>query len=257
MCKDCGCMETGQAMIDGAPAEGHAHHHDHWEPIRRDAWEEGVYRDKLMRRNNHIAGHNQEHLDERSVFCVNLISAPGSGKTSLLERLIKRADGALEIAVVEGDPQTENDARRIRETGALAVQINTGAACHLDAEMVHRALHRLRLRKDALLFIENVGNLACPADFDLGEHMKIAVVSCTEGEDKPAKYADLLRVSEAMIINKIDLLPFLDFDMETCTRYALEINPNLRIFAVSARTGEGMEPFFSWLLERKAARVAI
>lgn len=191
------------------------------------------------------------------MLALNFVSSPGSGKTSLLVRVIGDLSGRYPVAVIEGDQRTSNDADRIRATGAPAVQINTGKGCHLDAHMVARALDRLPPRQGGLLFIENVGNLVCPAAFDLGEAHKIVILSVTEGEDKPIKYPDMFAAADLMLINKIDLMPHLDFDLARTIEYARRVNPRIEALTVSARTGEGMAAFLAWIDRRAAAmRVA-
>lgn len=258
MCKDCGCNQPSATHIHPDPNQahdhGHHHHHHHHDHDHQlsdyHALSDEEARARVLEKNRHIAVHNREHLDEMGVFCINLISAPGSGKTALLERMLSNwFDG--QAAVIEGDLETQNDAERIRKTGVPAVQVNTGQGCHLDAGMIHDALHHMKVPQDGLLIIENVGNMVCPADFDLGEHHKIAMISCTEGEDKPSKYPGLIEASSVLIINKTDLLPHLDFDVARCRQLALELNPELVIFELSATTGEGVDGFASWLQEMK------
>lgn len=204
----------------------------------------------ILSRNNDIAGHNRRHLRDRAIFCLNIISAPGSGKTTFLERLGREYGRETAMAVIVGDQQTDNDQRRLQEAGLAAVQINTGAACHLDADMVHRAMHKLDLACCELLIIENIGNMVCPTAYDLGEELRIAVISTPEGEDKPAKYPDLILSSDVLLINKVDLLPYLSFDLHECCRQVEEIKPGLPVFTVSAASGEGMAAFWHWLKER-------
>lgn len=193
-------------------------------------------------------------LADKGVFALNLVSSPGSGKTTLLCKTIEALAGRLPVAVIEGDQQTSNDADRIRATGAPAVQVNTGKGCHLDADMVAKACERLALADDSVLFIENVGNLVCPAAFDLGEAAKVAILSVTEGEDKPLKYPDMFAAAGLMILNKVDLLPHLDFDVEACIANARKVNPDIAVLKLSARSGEGMEDWLSWIAEgRKRA----
>jgi hydrogenase nickel incorporation protein HypB len=201
----------------------------------------------ILAKNNAYAAENRVRFARDGVFALNFVSSPGSGKTSLLVRAIEDLKTKLPIRVIEGDQQTANDAARIRATGAPAVQINTGKGCHLDAQMVGGALDALDLAAGGLLFIENVGNLVCPAAFDLGEAHKVVVLSVTEGEDKPLKYPDMFAASDLMLLNKADLLPHLDFDVDACLANALRVNPRLRTLVVSARTGEGMAAFYAWL----------
>jgi hydrogenase nickel incorporation protein HypB len=201
----------------------------------------------ILARNDRHARFNREFLAERGVYAVNLVSSPGSGKTTLLTESIARLRPATEVCVIEGDQQTTNDADRIRATGARALQINTGKGCHLDASMIERALERLQPAADSVLFIENVGNLVCPAAFDLGEAHKVVVLSVTEGEDKPLKYPDMFRAASLMLLNKVDLLPYVSFDVERCIEYARRVNPTIEVMQVSATKGDGMDPWMNWL----------
>ena len=186
-------------------------------------------------------------LDVRRVTALNVMSSPGAGKTSLLESTIRELRPRREVCVIEGDQETSFDADRIRDAGARAVQINTGAGCHLDAEMVHRALHDLDPPEDALLFVENVGNLVCPALFDIGEHAKVVVISVTEGDDKPLKYPHMFSVADLVVVNKIDLLPYVDFDVDRLAAQARELSPDVTVMPVSVRTGENLDTWFGWL----------
>ena len=207
----------------------------------------------ILAKNSAFADANRSRLREAGVFAINLVSSPGSGKTSLLVRAITDLKDRWPMAVIEGDQQTSNDADRIRQTGAPAVQINTGKGCHLDAHMVGHALEQVTLEPGGLLFIENVGNLVCPAAFDLGEACKVVVLSVTEGEDKPLKYPDMFAAADLMLLNKSDLLPHLDFDVDACLAAALRVNPRLQILTVSARSGEGLAAFYAWIEGRAAA----
>jgi hydrogenase nickel incorporation protein HypB len=209
----------------------------------------------ILSKNASFAAANRRRLHEVRTVALNFVSSPGSGKTSLLVRTIIELKAAWPIAVIEGDQQTSRDAERIRATGAPTVQINTGKGCHLDAHMVGHALDQLVLAPGGLLFIENVGNLVCPAAFDLGEAHKVVVLSVTEGEDKPLKYPDMFAAADLMLLNKSDLLPHLDFDVEACLAAALRVNPHIRILIVSARTGEGLDAFYAWI-ESRAAMVS-
>jgi hydrogenase nickel incorporation protein HypB len=202
----------------------------------------------ILGKNNAYADGNRKRFAEHGIFAVNLVSSPGSGKTTLLVKSIEMLNGKARVAVVEGDQQTSNDADRIRATGAPAIQVNTGKGCHLDAHMVGHALERLNLPDDSLLMIENVGNLVCPAAFDLGEAHKVVILSVTEGEDKPLKYPDMFHAADLMLLNKVDLLPYLSFDVEKCIEYACRINPKLSVMQVSATSGAGMDAWLGWLL---------
>lgn len=205
-----------------------------------------IERDILDKNGAHAAV-NRARLAERGVLALNLVSSPGSGKTTLLVETLKRLGQRMPVAVIEGDQETSRDADRIRATGAPAIQINTGKGCHLDAHQVGHALDALPLAEGAVLFVENVGNLVCPAAFDLGEAHKVAILSVTEGEDKPLKYPDLFQAADLLLVNKIDLLPHLDFDLEACIAAARRVKPNLPVLTVSARTGEGIAQWIAWL----------
>jgi hydrogenase nickel incorporation protein HypB len=201
----------------------------------------------ILSKNDAFASANRARLKAAGIFALNLVSSPGSGKTSLLVRAITDLRCRFPIAVIEGDQQTSNDADRIRATGVPAIQINTGKGCHLDAHMVGHALDQLPLTPNGLLLIENVGNLVCPAAFDLGEAHKVVVLSVTEGEDKPLKYPDMFAQSDLMLLNKADLLPHLDFDMAACVGFARRVNPGINILTISARTGQGLPDFYRWI----------
>ncbi|WP_341676990.1 hydrogenase nickel incorporation protein HypB [Niveibacterium sp. SC-1] len=208
----------------------------------------------IMARNDCHAERNRAQFAAMGVLALNLVSSPGSGKTTLLVETIARLRARYPIAVIEGDQQTSNDAERIRATGAPALQINTGKGCHLDAAMVEQALDRLSLPERGVLFIENVGNLVCPAGFDLGEAHKVVVLSVTEGEDKPLKYPDMFAAADVMLLNKVDLLPHLRFDLAACCEHARRVNPAIRILPVSAWSGEGMDAWLDWIAQGLAAR---
>jgi hydrogenase nickel incorporation protein HypB len=223
--------------------DDHEHHHHH-EGKRTTVVSIG---EEILAKNNRLASFNRALFREKGIFVLNLVSSPGSGKTTLLEQTLHMLSGRYRCAVIEGDQQTDNDARRIAATGVPVRQINTGAGCHLDAHMIMHATEAFDLDHLDLLLIENVGNLVCPAAFDLGEHHKVVVLSVTEGEDKPLKYPQMFHNSDIMLLNKTDLLPHLDFDVEQCIDYARRVSPDIRIFQVSARTGEGMDPWCQWL----------
>jgi len=207
----------------------------------------------LLARNQLLAERNRGWFAGRGVLALNLVSSPGSGKTSVLERTIRDNHARWPFAVIEGDQATQNDAQRIRAAGADAVQINTGTGCHLDAAMLQRGLDRLRPPAGAIVMIENVGNLVCPALFDLGEAAKVLVMSVTEGEDKPAKYPHMFRAARLLLLNKTDLLPHLDFDIDLCIAQARSVNPQIEILQVSARSGQGMDAWYAWLQQRMDA----
>lgn len=262
MCGICGCADpanevsmtdpdTGQRTLlrnerehDHSHDHTHDHHHHHGDDVPHVHGPGGEVislETAILGKNNEIATRNRGWFEGRGVIALNLVSSPGAGKTTLLEETIRRMRGTAEIAVIEGDQMTSNDADRIRQAGARAIQINTGAGCHLEADMIASAVKSLDPPAGAILMIENVGNLVCPAMFDLGEKMKIAVISTTEGEDKPTKYPHMFRAVDRVVINKMDLAPHVDFDEAVCRRNILEVNPAAEIFCLSARTGDGME----------------
>ena len=201
----------------------------------------------ILSKNNTYAAANRQWLDDRGIFALNLVSSPGSGKTALLCKTIELLKDKVAISVVEGDQQTSNDAERIRATGVPALQINTGKGCHLDGHMVGHAIQRLQPADESLFLIENVGNLVCPAAFDLGEHHKVAILSVTEGEDKPLKYPDMFAAADVMLLNKVDLLPYLEFNADLAEANARRVNPDLIIFRVSATRGEGLGGWLGWI----------
>ncbi len=273
MCMVCGCGGE-ETRTEGAPgqryfhvhadgtahAHGHGDHHHHHDlhyglgPAR--AHVAGMSQARMVRveqdilgKNNGYAAQNRGYFRERGIFALNLVSSPGSGKTTLLVHTVTALRGRHPVYVIEGDQQTSLDADRIRATGVPALQINTGKGCHLDAHMVGHALEQLQPEKDSLLLIENVGNLVCPAAFDLGEAHKVAILSVTEGEDKPLKYPDMFAAADLMLLNKSDLLPHVDFDVDLAIGHARRINPDIEVIVVSARSGEGMERWLAWLDE--------
>lgn len=275
MCATCGCGNDTVGVItvghdgpadpehgrDGPPhshGPGHEHAHDSHEHAHDGgpphthppATETVSLEQKVLAKNDHLAQHNREWLRERGILALNMTSSPGAGKTTLLERTI-RALPDTPIAVIEGDQETVRDAERIAATGARAVQVNTGAGCHLDAEMTRRALHALAPASGTVLFIENVGNLVCPALFDLGEAEKVVLISVTEGTDKPLKYPHMFAAAGLVLVNKIDLLPYVDFDLAACTAHARAVNPGIEIFPVSATTGAGLERWYEWLADQR------
>jgi hydrogenase nickel incorporation protein HypB len=221
----------------------HDHQHDHsHNPIR----EIDLERD-ILHKNDLLAERNKGYFEAKNIFAINLVSSPGSGKTSLLERTIADLKNDISFGVIEGDQQTTNDADRIAALEIPVIQINTGKGCHLDSEMISKAIKELSPKEGSLLMIENVGNLVCPSMFDLGENIRVVIISITEGEDKPIKYPDMFYSSQVCIINKIDLLPYLKFDMKKLKDYAKKVNPNLEFFEVSATSGEGMESWYNFL----------
>ena len=269
MCTVCGCGE-GETRIEGqdpandhehahahdqhhahsnehAHGQGHAHNHDYGQGAAR-AHAPGLSQSRMVQietdilaKNDQYAAANRRWFAERGILALNLVSSPGSGKTTLLTRSIEDLRDEMPLAVIEGDQQTSNDAERIRATGVKALQVNTGKGCHLDGHMVGHALESLEPENDSVLFIENVGNLVCPAAFDLGEAHKVVILSVTEGEDKPIKYPDMFHAADLMLLNKIDLLPYLQYDVEQCIAYARRVNPAIKVLQVSATTGEGTE----------------
>jgi len=236
MCGTCGCGE--------ADIHVHSHGHDHVRVVDIET--------ALLAKNDHLAGHNRAWLAERGILALNLMSSPGSGKTSLLRRTITELAPARPIAVIEGDQETGIDAERIRSTGAPVVQINTGSGCHLDADMLARGLAELAPPPGSLVFIENVGNLVCPALFDLGEAAKVVVVSVTEGEDKPLKYPYMFAGADVVVVNKIDLLPYVDFDLHRFARDVRLVNKDAQFLEVSATRGDGLDEWHSWLTHTAA-----
>lgn len=239
---------------DGDHLHGHTHVHDH--PHDHDHRGEHVtsitLEQDILAKNQLLAERNRGWLAGRSILALNLMSSPGAGKTTLLERTIHDLGATLPLTVIEGDQATLNDAERIRATGARVVQINTGTGCHLDAEMASRALTQLDPPMHSVLMIENVGNLVCPALFDLGERAKVLILSVTEGEDKPIKYPHMFRACSLLLLNKIDLLPYLRFDVGRCMDYARRVNPQIEILQVSAQSGEGMEAWYGWVRALRA-----
>lgn len=233
-----GLHESHRHPLSGAPvAAAAALAHQKTIELERD----------ILGKNQQLANRNRRWFLERGILALNLVSSPGSGKTTLLERTVLDLRSETEINVIEGDQETAADAERIRATGCRAVQINTGAGCHLEADMVAHALPTLAPKNHSLLFIENVGNLVCPALFDLGESSKVAILSVTEGEDKPLKYPHMFRASDIMILNKIDLLPYVRFDVARCIAYAREVNPQIEVFQLSATTAAGIGSWYGWL----------
>ncbi len=254
MCRDCGCSLGPAASRAPLAAQAHSHAHAHAPGGQVESIEVIT---RILDENDRVAAHNRTHFYEHGVLAINLMSSPGSGKTALLEATIKALDGQLKLAVIEGDLATENDAARIRACGVPAVQITTGNACHLDAQMVHDALHDLPLAGLDLLVVENVGNLVCPASFDLGVHRNITLLSVTEGDDKPAKYPVMFRAADLTLITKIDLLPHIEeFQTDRARDSLRQVGYGGRVIELTKRGGEGFEAWLAWLRAEVAARRA-
>jgi len=238
MCVRCGCHE-GTAVLHGAPAAEPLviAPHTHSLAVEQD----------ILGENARLAGENRAWFAAHEILALNLMSSPGAGKTSILLRTIEGLLPRVPTAVVEGDQQTDRDAERIRASGAPAVQVNTGKGCHLDAHMVKHAVAALAPQPGSVLFIENVGNLVCPAAFDLGEARKVVILSITEGEDKPLKYPDMFHAADLMILNKVDLLPHVDFDVGRCIGYAMAVNPGIEVLLLSATRGDGIASWIEWI----------
>jgi hydrogenase nickel incorporation protein HypB len=261
MCANCGCSEgaevtltnlqTGQHVHMDSTGHEYFHEHPHEHPHRHSHEHEHrtiirLERDVLLK-NDRLAEQNRGWLEGRSIRAINIMSSPGAGKTTLLERTIRELGVELGIRVIEGDQETTRDGERIRAAGCSAIQINTGAGCHLDADMIGRALRQLDPPARSVVMIENVGNLVCPALFDLGERAKVVVASVAEGDDKPAKYAHMFRVADVIVLNKMDLLPHVDFRLAAFEQTVRELNPHGCIFHISATRGDGLEAWYQWL----------
>jgi hydrogenase nickel incorporation protein HypB len=226
-------------------------HHDHDHDHKHSHSHEIKIEQDIMHKNDMLAERNRGFFEAKKIFTLNLVSSPGSGKTSLLERTINDLKKEIKFFVIEGDQQTMNDANRINATGAPVIQINTGNGCHLDADMINKAVKNLDVKENSVLVIENVGNLVCPSLFDLGESKRVVIISVTEGEDKPIKYPNMFMTSNLCIINKTDLLPYVDFHVEKAKEYALRVNHHLEFIEVSVKTGEGMSQWYDWLKRNK------
>ena len=280
MCTTCGCSDTHDVRytVPGAHAHGtdghghdhahphehdHDHGHSHPHPLPADAYaalHSGVHgrtialEREILAKNQALAERNRGWFEGREVLALNLMSSPGSGKTTLLERTLRALRDEMRIYVVEGDQATTNDAERIRATGCPVIQVNTGTGCHLEADMLARGMQQLKPVPGSLVLIENVGNLVCPALFDLGERAKVVVLSVTEGDDKPEKYPHMFRACRLMLINKIDLLPHVRFDVDRCIAHARAVNPGIEVLRVSAETGEGMAAWYQWLRNERVGQ---
>ncbi|MBD2165521.1 hydrogenase nickel incorporation protein HypB [Calothrix membranacea FACHB-236] len=279
MCVTCGCSDDAESKVTNlATGEvNHQHHHHHDDSTHTHTLPDGTVithshshdhhqeasqihakmhgttislEQDILAKNNLLAAQNRGWFKGRNILALNLMSSPGAGKTTLLTRTIKDLTSKLTISVIEGDQETTNDAKKIQETGCKVVQINTGTGCHLDASMIERGLQQLNPPLNSVVMIENVGNLVCPALFDLGEQAKVVILSVTEGEDKPIKYPHMFRASEVMILTKIDLLPYVQFDVQKCLEYARQVNPEIQIFQVSSTTGAGLETWYDWLSKK-------
>lgn len=257
MCGTCGCSPTENGVTitkpETANANGH-HHHEHSHEHDHHSHEHEHHHktvieveQNVLRHNEMMALRNKGFLEAKNIFALNLVSSPGSGKTSLLERTLADLKSELQFYVIEGDQKSMNDANRIDALNIPVVQINTGKGCHLESDMVYDAMKQLRMKDDSVLMIENVGNLVCPSMFNLGESKRVVIISTTEGEDKPIKYPNMFYTSDICIINKIDLLPYVNIDVEQLKAYALQVNPKLQFFEVSATTGKGMDAWYTWL----------
>lgn len=269
MCDTCGCGESNVKITkpgeennhshvhshdgyehahphDHSSDHGHQHSHDHNHHSNEHGRKVEVETD-ILQKNNLLAERNRGFFEAKNIFAINLMSSPGSGKTTLLEKTIGKLGKDTRVAVIEGDQQTLNDAKRIEATGAPVVQVNTGNGCHLDSDMINKASKTLELKDNSILFIENVGNLVCPSLFDLGEKKRVVIISVTEGEDKPIKYPTMFEGADLCIINKIDLLPYVEFNLEAAKKYALQVNHHLEFMEVSATKGDGMDKWIDWL----------
>ena len=277
MCLTCGCGNEDDVRVVTLddhvhPAHDHQHHdhphdHDHQhndhdqqglhspDAVHRHApsTENLIIGEAILAKNDHLAQHNREWFAERGITALNLMSSPGSGKTSLLERTIAELGNAYPVCVIEGDQETTFDSERIRRAGARAVQVNTGAGCHLDAPMVQKAAAALDPDPGSWLFIENVGNLVCPALFDVGERAKVVIISVTEGQDKPLKYPHMFSVADLVIVNKTDLLPYVDFDIKTFSSYTYSLNRAADIMPMSVKNGDGLADWYAWLQKSESA----
>jgi hydrogenase nickel incorporation protein HypB len=248
MCSTCGCG-TDEVRVTVLQHDHHHHHdHDTAEHVHTDHDQDRTHSIQLeqavLAKNDYLAAHNREWLGARGLAAINVMSSPGSGKTTLLERTIR--DSGLALSVIEGDQETTVDAERIRAAGARSVQVNTGAGCHLDAAMIHRALDQLQPERGVVV-IENVGNLVCPALFDLGEARRVVIISVTEGDDKPRKYPHMFSAADLIVVNKTDLLPYVDFDVDRLTTDARALRPGAEVLTLSARTGENVDAWYAWL----------
>lgn len=264
MCGTCGCGTDNNGPVILKPGEkqhehshddhhhhhhdGHTHSHDHSHEHTHDHQHKVLEIEQDILQNNQLlAARNRGYFEAKNIFALNLVSSPGSGKTSLLEKTLADLKDTIPFYVIEGDQQTLNDANRIDSLNIPVVQINTGKGCHLESDMVYNAVKKLKPKDNSVLMIENVGNLVCPSMFDLGESKRVVIISTTEGDDKPIKYPDMFHTADICIINKIDLLPYVNTDMNKLKNYALQVNPDLKFFEVSATKGDGMTAWYDWL----------
>lgn len=277
MCGTCGCGsgENGVTIQNPKEVKAHEHHHHHHDGHShshehshdhahdhhhhdhshgRDHHHKTVIEleQDILQNNEVMAARNKGYFEAKNIFALNLVSSPGSGKTSILEKTLSDLKEDIRFYVIEGDQQTLNDANRIAALDIPVMQINTGKGCHLESDMVYDAVKQLKMKDDSVLMIENVGNLVCPSMFNLGESKRVVIISTTEGEDKPIKYPDMFHTSDVCIINKIDLLPYVNINIDKLKEYALQVNPNLQFFEVSATTGEGMEAWYNWLKSKRS-----
>jgi hydrogenase nickel incorporation protein HypB len=273
MCNICGCGVPGEGIRYIRPGEKnhldhhHEHEHDHngllhshphshehgdGHDHNHAAGQEIKLEREILGKNNLLAERNRGYFEGKNILAINLVSSPGSGKTSLLERTVRALGHEIPLYIIEGDQQTMLDAERIDKAGAPVIQINTGNGCHLDALMIQEAVKKLEISNGSVLVIENVGNLVCPSLFDLGEHKRVVIISTTEGEDKPVKYPTMFQSSHLCIINKTDLLPYVDFNVEKCIEYAMRVNPSLEFIQLSAKTGEGLDEWHEWVRKHRA-----
>ncbi|NQU31937.1 MAG: hydrogenase nickel incorporation protein HypB [Bacteroidetes bacterium] len=257
MCGTCGCGDENHITYTIPGQSGHHHGHDHHDHHHHEHHDHDHTVSKeiqleidVLSKNNLKAENNRGYFEALNICALNLVSSPGSGKTSLLEKTIKELKKEIDFYIIEGDQQTSNDADRIHAAGAPVIQVNTGNGCHLDAEMINTATKQLKPKNGSVLLIENVGNLVCPSMFDLGESSRIVVISTTEGDDKPIKYPTMFQTAQLCIINKTDLLPYVDFDVERAKKYASQVNKNLEFITVSVKTGDGMDQWYNWLKKK-------
>lgn len=251
MCATCGCSdEAGVRVSEATGSHGHGHGRRHGGDGDEESNRTVTLEQEVLAKNDLLAARNRDYLSEIGVVAVNLMSSPGSGKTTVLEHTVRELVADIPVCVVEGDQETRLDAERIRSAGAPVVQINTGAGCHLDAQMLAQGLDVLDLVHGCVLFVENVGNLVCPALFDLGEHQRVVIMSVTEGADKPLKYPHMFSNANLVLLNKVDLLPYVDFDVSTFYDYVRKIRPRLDVVPMSATTGDGLPEWYAWLRQQ-------